>query len=271
MTVPRSETQTYHDESTAAHADAVPWSGAEPIRILWEPAEEPRAFSVCFRGDLRTDPLPASVDVSDVEPAGSDARRLSGRADGDATAMVVDGELLAATFEEPAPTLWIGDEAVEADAWPTVEEYAPTIADSELAGSADAADAAAPDAHLSEPVPEPFPERGMLGKPLGDPLDPKEFVVEIEADDAQASSAADDPSGAASFVLEIEGDVTAASDAAEVAAVGADEEATGEGDPDERVAGELTSGASATVELRGSVSWIETDGGVDVSVRERDR
>lgn len=244
MTVPRSETNDQSDDPATLDGSAVPWSGTDPIRVSWEPADRERSFALCVRGDVSADPLPEDVDV---EPApatvAADARLLSGSVDGDAVEVVVEGELLAASFEEPAPTVWIGDDAVDHAAWPPVD--------------------GAPSTAAQEPVPEPFPERGMLSKPLGDPLDPKRYEVEVDA------SGADEP---CSLRLEVDGTVEDAPDAVEVTSVGdaSEDDSSGEGDPDERATATVAPGERLAVAFRGMATWLQADRDADVTVRERD-
>lgn len=99
-----------------------------------------------------------------------------------------------------------------------------------------------------EPVADPFPNRGMLGKPRGDPLDPEEYVVTIEA--------GADGDGR-SYRLDVDGGVRSHPDGASVERDG------------ERVSGELASDESVEVVVRGLVTWIEADDALEVTVRER--
>lgn len=108
----------------------------------------------------------------------------------------------------------------------------------------------APSANVGqEPVADPFPNRGMLGKPRGDPLDPSEYVVTFEAERSAS---------AASYCLDVDGTVHSRPADATVA------------DGGERVSGELSSGESASVVFRGLLTWIETDEDVDLTIRVRD-
>lgn len=100
-----------------------------------------------------------------------------------------------------------------------------------------------------EPVADPFPNRGMLGKPHGDPLDPAEYVVTFEAEDDVAERP---------YRLDVDGEIRSHPDDATVA------------DEAERVSGELSRGESARVVVRGMLTWIETADGVDLSIRVQD-
>lgn len=108
----------------------------------------------------------------------------------------------------------------------------------------------APGANVGQdPVADPFPNRGMLGKPRGDPLDPSEYVVTFEAADGVARG---------TYRLDVDGTVHSRPADATVTEGG------------ERVSGELSRGESAQVVFRGLLTWIETDESVDLTIRVRD-
>lgn len=230
MTLPRSESQLQHDDATTPAGHVTSRSEAVPIAIEWDHDGE-CGFSILFRGALQSD-APAASGDPDVSVAAHEtgARVLSGSVRGEAAGVALNGEILAATFDGPEPAITLDGEGVDPSRWPSVEAYTESVAG-------------------QEPVADPFPDRGMLGKPLGDPLAPERHEVRLDGGDGESAQ---------SFSVEVDGEFLDRPDGATVSDDGA------------VVTGELDAGETATVAIEGVVTWIETDGGIDVSVVSRD-
>lgn len=229
MTVPRSETQPQHEEQTSdGRAGATAASASVPLHISGETgSEESSEYAVLVSGELEPDAATAEAAAqATVTALETGATLLSGAVDGTTVEFPVTGELLGVTVDGPAPTITLDGTPVDAARWPTVHQ------------------AIGRGAH-QEPVATPFPESGEMGKPLGDPLAPKEYVLTLEA--------ADDEAGA--YAIDVDGAVLDGPSAATVSDGGAS------------VGGDLAAGDATQVEVRGAITGIETDGDVEFSIR----
>lgn len=265
MTVPRSETAQLDDRFASGRATAAAAATARTLQIHGsEQADAGAEYALLVDGDLEPVDEPSSPSASDPSAASgaqsspSDAASavegasvtsldgrstlLSGTVQAEPLEFVLTGEILGVTVDGPEPTIALDDSAVDLDDWPSVDR-----AIHERAGEA--------------PVENPFPNAAELSKPLGDPLDPREYVISLEAVDAgEAQSYAFDVEGA---VLQHPDDATVTGDA-----VVADDGAVADGG--ETVTGAIDAGASATIEVRGMVTWIEADDAVELSIQPRE-
>lgn len=227
MTVPRSETQPQCEQQTSdGRVDATSVSGSVTLQIEGDAQYDSRIeFAVLVEGDLRR-----VADVDDgatVTALETNATLLTGHVDGTALEYVATGDLLGVTVDDPAPTITLDGTPVDTARWPAVHQ------------------AIGRGAH-QEPVATPFPDSGEMGKPLGDPLDPKEYAISIEAADGD---------GPRSYSFDVDGAVVEHPTTATVAADGSS------------VAGDLAPGGAVQLEVRGAVTSIETGDGVDVTFR----
>jgi len=190
-----------------------------------------RGYSILIRGEVQPSSI-LSTRNSDktLTLLENNATLLFGSVTGNTAGFVFDGEIVAAEFDSPAPTVKLDGSVVDPDRWPTVKEYV----------------GHGPD---RESVEDPFPDSGKLGASPGDPLDPDEHRIELEA------GALDTPEA---YCLDIDGDVLSRSDSVTVS------------DRGDRVYGCLRSNSSAHVSIRGMITRIDTADGVDFSVSARE-
>ena len=228
MTIPRPEGSA-QSEPLASDLDASATHRGSALRIEGNAADATETeFSLLVAGEVRPShalsSVPPRATVAAPEPG---VTLLAGSVDDAALGFVLAGDLLGASLDGATPAAALDGDPVDLDRWPAVEAA--------LGRSA-----------RQDPVTEPFENTGELSKPLGDPLDPREYVVTVDA------PAAD---GDASYAFDVEGTVVDHPDDATVTADGS------------RVEGDLSPSGAARIDVRGSIRWIETDGGVDVSVR----
>lgn len=233
MSEPTTGASTQLEEGpSGAAVDTLDQSGEVAFQIEGEgPGRRASGFSVLVRGDIQASSILSSEPLREtVTLLEDDTKLLSGDVRGGTAGFVLDGEIIAAEFDDPTPSVRIDGTAVDPERWPTVKAY--------LGNGA-----------RQDPVDDPFPNSGELGKPRGDPLDPLEAVVVLDAEDA-------DDAGAYSF--DLDGDVLDHPDSASVSSTG------------DRVFGYLYPGWTASIEIRGAVTRIETADGIGFSVRARD-
>lgn len=224
-------TQSEQLQSGAA-ADTPDQKGEVAFQIEGDgPGGRPTGYSVLVSGEVQSSSILSSEPLREtVTLLEDDTKLLSGTVRGGTVGFVLDGDIIAAEFDDPAPSVRLDGTVVDPERWPTVKAYLG-------------------DGARQEPVADPFPNSGELGKPCGDPLDPLEAVVVLEADD---------PDDAGAYCFDLDGDVLAHPDSASVSADG------------DRVFGYLYPGWSAEIEIRGAVTRIDTADGIDFSVRARD-
>lgn len=230
MDSPTPETISQPDRSpTDAGVDGLIRDGEVTIQI--ERDGRPGGYSILVRGEVQASSILSTGEHdATITVLEDDTRLLSGSVGGETVGFVLDGRILAAGFDDPQPSVKVDGAYVDPEQWPTVKEYT----------------GFGPD---QEPVEDPFPESGELGTPRNDPLNPEAYVVELDADDAEAPAA---------YCLDVDGAVGDRSDDVTVSEMG------------DRVYGCLRPGESARVELQGVVTRIETADGIDFSVRSRD-
>lgn len=188
-------------------------------------------YSMLVRGEIQ-----ASSVLSTGDPAASvtvledDTTLVSGSLAGGTAGFVVDGEVVAAEFDGGEPTLTVDGLVVDPDRWPTVTAYP---------GHGPGQD----------PVEDPFPNSGELGATPEDPLNPEEYVLELDASGLDAADA---------YCFDVDGAVLDHSDGVMVSKSG------------ERVFGSLQPDASARIEVRGAITRIDTADGIEFAIREGD-
>jgi hypothetical protein len=232
MDGPASKTSTPLDSSTPeTAADSLTRLEEVPLEIEGD-HERGRtvSYSILIQGEVRASSLLSSRDPAEsVTLLENDTKLLCGSVHGDTAGFVVAGDVLAAEFDEPEPTVKLDGAIVDTRRWPTVKEYV---------GYGPG----------GESVEDPFPESGELGAPPRDPLDPEEYHVELDARDLEETEA---------FCFDVDGEVVDQPDGTTVSARG------------DRVYGCLHPGTTATITVRGVITRVETADGIDFSVSAR--
>jgi hypothetical protein len=215
-----------------AIADALAGNGDVTVRITEDNARGRKCgYSLLIQGEIQASSILSSSDPGEsVTLLEDDTKLVSGSVRRETAGFVLDGTIVAAEFDEPEPTVEVGGAIVDPRRWPTVKEYT---------GYGPG----------QEPVEDPFPNSGQLGKPPGDPLDPKEYVVTLEADGED---------GADAYCIDLEGAVGSHPDDATVSDCG------------DRVFGSLGPDETAEIEVRGLITRIDTAEGITHSVRARE-
>lgn len=189
-----------------------------------------RSYSILLRGEVE-----ASSILSTAEPGASvmvlegDVKLLSGSVHAGTAGFVLTGDVVAAEFDEPAPTVKVDGRVVDPGRWPTVSEY--------LGHGPD-----------QEPVADPFPDGGELGATPDDPLDPSEYTIELDAGGLEETAV---------YCFDIDGHVVDATDRVRTS------------DHGDRVYGHLEPDGSASIDVSGFITRIDTAPGIDFSITER--
>ena len=187
-------------------------------------------YSILIRGEIRASSVLSSKDPEEsVTLLENDTKLLTGSVYGGEAGFLVTGEVLAAEFDEPEPTVKVDGAVVDTARWPTVKEYI----------------GFGPE---HEPVEDPFPDSGELGASPGDPLDPEEYVVELDADGIDETEA---------YCFDIDGEVLDQPAGTTVSERG------------DRVYGCLHPDSTAKIAVRGVITRIETADGIGFSVSAR--
>ena len=161
----------------------------------------------------------------------NDTKLVSGNLDGGTAGFVVEGTIVAAEFDDDdAATVTLDGAYVDMDRWPSVSEYL---------GHGPG----------QEPVADPFPGSGELGAVADDPLNPEEYVIELDANELDSPEA---------YCFDVDGDVLETTGGPTV---------TKQSD---RVFGCLRPGKTATITIRGHVTWIETADRLEFTIGARD-
>lgn len=204
------------------------------VRLEIEPSERADThcgYSILVRGAVQPSSILSNGDPdATVSLLEDDTKLVTGGLAGGTVGFVVDGAIVAAEFDDPTPSVKVGGAYVDPAGWPTVKEYT---------GFGPGQD----------PVADPFPDSAELGAARDDPLDPDEYVVEIEAAETT------DP---AAYCFDVEGEVLDRAGGATVSGTG------------DRVYGCLRPGESARVTIGGLVTRIDTADGLEFTVRDRD-
>lgn len=225
MTVPPSETQQSNDVTTTPDAFV---ERAEVALQIEGAAGRGRevGYSILLQGDVEPSSILSTTDPGETVTLLEDnTKLLSGSVRGDTVGFVLDGEVVAAEFDDPEPTVRLGGSVVDSDRWPTVKEYTGF-------GS------------HQEPVEDPFPENNDLGKPRGDPLDPREYVVELDAS-----------GDVGAYCFDVDGEVLDVPEGATVSEDG------------ERVFGYLRPNSAAEIGVSGVITRIDTADPIGFTVR----
>jgi len=218
----RPDTQT-----TAIGAEALTSDGDATLQI--EGGAQQSGYSILIQGDIQASSILSTNDPEEaVTLLENDTQLVSGSVSGDVAGFVLTGTIVAVEFDDPAPTIKIDGAYVDPDQWPSVKEYT---------GYGPGQDA----------VEDPFPNSGELGASPGDPLNPEEYIIELEATGTEQAEA---------YCFDIEGHVIDHSVSTTVA--------------DERVYGCLQPGRSARIAVSGMITRIDTADGIGFSVRARD-
>lgn len=189
-------------------------------------------YSFLVQGEVQPSSILSSTDSDEtVTLMENDTKLVSGSLACGTVGFVVDGEVLAAEFDEPAPTLKLGGAYVDPAQWPTVKEYT---------GFGPG----------QEPVEDPFPDSGELGGARDDPLDPEEYVIELDAGEIA------DPEA---YCFDVDGTVLDCAGGPTVSEKG------------DRVYGCLRPGNSARITIRGLVTRIDTADGIEFTVSGREK
>lgn len=232
MDGPASKTSTPIESSPPeTAADTLRRVEEATLQIAGESSDGQKCgYSILVRGEVRASSFHSSRDPEEsVTLLENDTKLVTGSVYGDEAGFVVTGEVIAVEFDDPEPTVKLDGAIVDPGRWPTVKEYI----------------GYGPD---QEPVEDPFPESGELGASPGDPLDPEEYLVELDGEELDETEA---------YCFDVDGDVVDTPDGTTVS------------DRGDRVYGYLHPGSSVTIGVRGVVTRIETPDGIDFSVRVR--
>ncbi|MHB9286310.1 hypothetical protein ACKVMT_04630 [Halobacteriales archaeon Cl-PHB] len=143
-------------------------------------------FSILLRGDVTASSILSSNDPSrSVMELENDTKLLAGNVRGGTAGFVLEGAIVAAEFDEPAPTVKLDGTVVDPAQWPTVKE---------VTGHGNEAD------QLSSPF--TAPDEAALT-----PAEPTESVVTLDATDL---------TDAVAYGVDVQGDVVDHPDTATV-------------------------------------------------------
>lgn len=229
MTDPTTSASAAGDRTPEPVAAALVGDGGTALRI--EPvahAGRPIGYSILVRGDVHASSiLSTTAPREEVMLLDDDTKLLTGTVSGGTAGFVLDGRIVAAEFDDPKPIVRLGDAVVDPGRWPTVAAYT---------------GAGGPE----EPAEGPLPNGGELDRARGDPLAAEEYVVVLEGEDLEGSSA---------YCFDVDGTVLESPDSATVSPTG------------DRVYGYLCPGWSARIAVRGVVTRIDAGSGIGHSVR----
>lgn len=229
MDGPASKTSTTFDSpAPETAADTLTRVEEFTLEVAGEKGEGRKSsYSILVQGEVRASSILSSKDPEEsVTMLENDAKLLCGSVYGDTAGFVVSGEILAAEFDDPEPTVKVDGAFVDTGRWPTVKEYI----------------GYGPE---QESVEDPFPNSGELGASPGDPLNPEEYLVELDAGELDETEA---------YCFDIDGEVVDQPDGMTVSEKG------------DRVYGCLHPGCTATITVRGVITRIETADGIGFSV-----
>jgi len=217
--------------SPGGRADALVRDGERRLELQANAGAGTRSgYSILVRGVVESSSVLSSTDPEEtVTMLENETKLLTGELTGGTAGFLVDGEILAAEFDDPAPSVKLGGGYVDPARWPSVKEYT---------GFGPGQD----------PVEDPFPEGSELGGAADDPLDPDEFVVELEA------VGTSDPEA---YCFDVDGEVLEVDGGPTVSEAG------------DRVYGCLRPGDAARVTIRGFVTRVDTADGIDFAVGGR--
>lgn len=222
-------------EATGSSRDAGGLVQEGQVRLELESSEgsETRCgYSLLVRGVVQPSSVLSSTDPNEtVTLLENDTKLVTGDLAGGKVGFIIDGTVVAAEFDEATPTVKLGGAYVDPAQWPTVTEYT----------------GFGPD---QEPVEDPFPDSGELGGARDDPLDPEEYVIELDATGIPTPEA---------YCFDVDGDVLDCAGGPTVSENG------------DRVYGCLDADSSARITIQGHVTRIDTADGIEFTVSERDK
>lgn len=217
--------------ATDTVADALTREGEVTLHIEDSRGEGESRYSLLVQGEIQSSSILSSDEPDEtVTLLENDTKLVSGSVSGGTAGFVLNGLILAAEFDDPEPGVKVGGAFVDPERWPTVKEYTGHGSDQEM-------------------VEDPFPNSGELGATPGDPLNPEEYVLELDARELDEVDA---------YCFDVDGEIIGHSDGVTVSDAG------------ERVYGCLRPGSSARIEVRGLITRIDTADGIDFTVSARD-
>lgn len=191
-----------------------------------------RGYSFLVHGEVQASSILSRNDPDrTITLLENNTKLVSGSVSRSKAGFVLDGRILAAEFDVPEPAIRVDGTLIDPERWPTVKEYI---------GHGPG----------EEPVEDPFPNSGELGASPGDPLSPEEYIIDLDAREADETEA---------YCFDVDGEIIGHSNGVTVS------------DEGDRVYGCLCPGGSAQIEIRGVVTRIDTADGIDFSVRARDK
>ena len=232
MDGPASDTSTRLERSSTETAvDSLTRIEEVPLEIEGRKGDgRESSYAVLLQGEVQSSSLLSSKDPEEsVMLLENNTKLLTGSVYGERVGFLVKGDVLAAEFDDPEPTVKLDGQVVDSGRWPTVKEY--------LGHGPE-----------QESVEDPFPNSGELGASPGDPLNPEEYVIELDAHESAETQAC---------CFDIDGHVIEHPDSMTVT------------EKEDRVYGYLHPGDSAQIEVQGVITRIETPDGIDFSVRAR--
>lgn len=234
MDGPASKTSTkLENSSTETAGDALTRVEEVSLQIEGDKGKGRKcSYSILLRGEVQaSSTLSSKAPEESITLFENNTKLLSGSIYGDVVGFVVRGDVLAAEFDDPEPTVKVDSEIIDPGRWPTVKEYI----------------GYGPE---QEPVKDPFPNSRELGATPGDPLDPEEYVIELDAHESDETEA---------YCFDIDGRILNHPDGVTIS------------DKGDRVYGYLHPGCSTKIEVRGVITRIDTADGMDFSIRACDK
>lgn len=212
--------------------DSLTGTGESTLQIAGNSTDgRESSYSILLQGEVRSSSILSSKDPEEsVTLLENNTKILSGSVFGGEAGFVLEGDVLAAEFDEPEPSLKLDGSVVDTGRWPTVKEYL---------GYGPG----------QESVKDPFPDSGELGATPRDPLHPEEYVVELDGGALAEAEA---------YCFDVDGTVLS------------EPAGTTVSDRGDRVFGCLHPDATARITVRGVITRIETADAIDFTVRARE-
>lgn len=232
MASPPSASSVQSDQSaTETTTNVLPGTEGELLELQASSGAHPAGYSLLIRGEIESSDILSAADPEvTVTVLANNTKLVAGTVSGGRVGFLLNGEILAAEFDDPEPTVKIGGAFVDHDHWPTVKSYT----------------GHGPD---QEPVRDPFPDGGDMTCPPADPLNPRDYVVELDAADLEGTGA---------FCFDLDGEVLDHPETVSVSESG------------DRVYGCVTEGETIEVGVDGLITRIDTARGIHFSVTAGD-